>query len=259
MIQELIITPSVAQDFLARNTTNRPLRQGLVSTYAADMLKGNWQHNGETIKTSVTGNLLDGQHRLHAIIKANIPVKMLVVTSLPEDSFRTIDTGMRRTAGQILGLSGKHNAAIQASIGRWLVFLESKGTANICRTAVTTQQIFDTLERHPLAAHFASRHSEKGIRSLLASATGAVMVLAAEKYGQDVVDSFLDQFSLGESLKKGDPVYELRERMIQNASRVAKLTTASIVAITIKAMRAYAAQKTIGLLRWSPNEEWPEI
>lgn len=87
----------------------------------------------------------------------------------------------------------------------------------------------------------------------------SVMVLASEKYGQQIVDDFMNAFGSGEGLKKADPVYELRERLIANSTRVAKLTLQTVVAITVKAVRAYAQSKTVGVLRWSPNEEFPEI
>ena len=256
----MVITPKVAQDLLTRNIIIRPLNLSTVSGYASDMVNGKWQSNGETIKISSDGEILDGQHRLHAIIRTGVTVKILVVNGLPKDSFKTIDTGMRRSSAQILGLSGKQHATIQAAIGRWLIIIETKTNDVSSRKSVTTQEIFDVLGRHPMVPHFASTiSSNRAIRGLLPSGAGAAVVLAAEKYGQDIAEKFLAEFSDGQGLKKGDPAYELRERMIQNASRVAKLTTSTIVAITIKALRAYATNKSIGVLRWSPNEEWPEV
>jgi hypothetical protein len=256
MIQEVLITPLIAAKWLSKNPSNRPLRPVLVKQYADDISAGKWQQNGETIKKSEDDELLDGQHRLHAIVRAQVPVKMLVVTGLSRNSFQTIDTGMRRTVAQLLTISGKPNAAVLGAIGRWLILLENKSDQ---QRPVSSQAIFDAIQRHPLSAHFASRHTDARIKALLVSASQAVMVLAAEKYGQEIPDSFLDAFMSGEGLRKGDPVFELRERLIQNASRVAKLNTNTVVAITIKAVRAYATQRTIGVLRWSPNEEWPSI
>lgn len=257
--QETIVTPQLAAEWLKQNTMNRPLRTVVVQNYMADMVSGKWQANGETIKISADGKVLDGQHRLHAIIRAGVPIKMLVVGGLPNDSFKTIDTGMRRSAAQIVGLQGKQNATIQASIGRWLVLIAEKTGETGSRGSVTTAEILESLDRHPLSHGIATMMAEKGIRGLLPSAAGAAFVMAAEKYGQDVVENFLREFKEGQGLKKGDPSYELRERMIQNSSRVAKLTTPAIVGITIKAIRAYALNKTVGLLRWSPNEEWPSV
>jgi hypothetical protein len=257
VVQEILITPALAQKWLIENRNNRPLRASIVTLYAEDILHDRWQNNGETIKFSKTGELLDGQHRLAAIIKAQKPIVALVVRGLEPVSFHSIDTGMRRTAAQIVSLSGYSNSSALASAARWICKLE-EGTS-INRWAVTSQVILAAIQKHPLLHHFASRHSEKAIRSLMPSACHAVMTLAAEKYGQEMVDAFLDSFSSGENLKRTDPVYELRERLIANTSRVAKLGVETLVAISIKAVRAFATSKTVGVLRWSSNEEWPQL
>lgn len=67
-VQEEIITPETAKSWLLKNVHNRPLRDGLVTTYATDMANEQWQSNGESIKFSSEGELLDGQHRLAAVI-----------------------------------------------------------------------------------------------------------------------------------------------------------------------------------------------
>jgi hypothetical protein len=259
VIQEMLITPAAATQWLANNHQNRPLRKAVISAYASDMTAGRWQQNGETIKRTIDGKLLDGQHRLHAIARAGVAVKMLVIDGLPENSFHTIDTGMRRSNAQLVGLAGHSNSSAQASMARWIVLMETAQPNSMRRGSVTAQQVFDALERHPLVSHFAQRLPHKGIRAFIPAAAISVLVLAAEKYGQALADDFLTSFKSGEGLKKGDPVYELRERLIANSSRVAKLTTQTIVAITIKAVRAYAAQRTLGILRWTPNEEWPAL
>lgn len=257
-IQEETITPSIAAVWLARNTRNRPLRQNLINTYCEDMANDRWQLNGETIKISDEGEILDGQHRLHAILKSKKTMRMTVVRGLPRESFHTIDTGMKRTGAQILGIAGISNATTVASACRWLVML-TKGKSATYKNNVAPPELFEAADRYPLVHHFSTRHMQKGIKNLLPSACMSVMVLASEKYGQQIVDDFMNAFGSGEGLKKADPVYELRERLIANSTRVAKLTLQTVVAITVKAVRAYAQSKTVGVLRWSPNEEFPEI
>lgn len=253
----VLVTPKLAQEWLAKNEGNRPLRPPVVQLYATDMAAGKWQMNGETIKLAVSGRVLDGQHRLQAIVKTGVSVQMLVVFDLPEDSFQTIDTGMRRSMAHILGFSGVQNCGVLASIGRWIAILGHG--SEYTRNNVSSQTVLDMIQQHPLSHHYATKFTNSAIKALLPSACGAVMTLAAEKYGQDVIDLFLSNFASGEGLKSGDPVFELRERMIQNRARVAKLQTPTVVALTIKAVRAYASQRQVGLLRWAPSEEWPTL
>lgn len=96
------ITPEIAESYLKRNTNNyRSIDSWTVKMYADDMAAGRWQFNGESIRFSKSGELIDGQHRLKAIVKAKVPVKMLVVRDV-DDEVSIYDVGKGRTSAQIL-------------------------------------------------------------------------------------------------------------------------------------------------------------
>jgi hypothetical protein len=69
-----MITPDMAADLLAVNVSNRNVRQRRVDQYARDMQVGRWQPTGEPITISDTGKLLNGQHRLMAVVQAGVTV-----------------------------------------------------------------------------------------------------------------------------------------------------------------------------------------
>lgn len=77
------VTPELARVWLRANTRNRNTRERAVTEYARDMVAGHWNLNGEAIKFAYDGSLLDGQHRLRAVIEADATVQMLVVVGLP--------------------------------------------------------------------------------------------------------------------------------------------------------------------------------
>ena len=100
------ITPEIAQEYLKHNTENyRGLHRDRIIGYAADMMNGKWQFNGEAIKFDVNGKLIDGQHRLHAIVRANVPVEMLVIRGI-EEGVNLYDIGSLRSLGQIAKARG---------------------------------------------------------------------------------------------------------------------------------------------------------
>lgn len=112
-----LITPEDAKRMLERTTfRNRPLRQKHVN-YLADLISaGFWKINGDTIKLDVRGNVLDGQHRLHAIIKSQRPVTTLVTRGLKTSVFDAIDTGrMVRSDGNVLSIAGQKNTKTLAA------------------------------------------------------------------------------------------------------------------------------------------------
>ena len=70
------------------------------------------------------GKLLDGQHRLHAVIEAGLPIQSVVVYGMDDEAFRTMDTGKARTGGDTLSVTGvgNHNhiaAAIRRIMDRF--------------------------------------------------------------------------------------------------------------------------------------------
>jgi len=94
------INPEKAQELLANNAHNRKVTLSRVKEYASEMRNGMWAYNGEAIIVSVSGRLLDGQHRLLAVIEANVEIETELVEGVPDaedgvDTFLTINTKNR--------------------------------------------------------------------------------------------------------------------------------------------------------------------
>jgi hypothetical protein len=60
-------------------------------------------------------HLIDGQHRLHAIIQANVPIKSYVVRSITKEAFSVLDSGIKRTMGDEFTFAGEMNAIALAA------------------------------------------------------------------------------------------------------------------------------------------------
>lgn len=90
------ITPELATQWLENNPLNRDIRDEHVQRLAHDIVVGQWVVNGDTVKRTSTGMLLDGQHRLWAVIEAGKAADMFVIDGIPEDAFHTIDTGVAK-------------------------------------------------------------------------------------------------------------------------------------------------------------------
>lgn len=99
------ITPFSAQEMLNHNTNNyRAISSRVVAKYADDIQQGSWEATGDTIVFSKNGTLLNGQHRLTAVIKANMPIVSLVVRGVPDSQI--FDIGRKRNTKQILNAEG---------------------------------------------------------------------------------------------------------------------------------------------------------
>lgn len=108
-----IITPKLAAEYLKMNTDNyRTPSNSLINAYAEDMRTGNWENNGEPISFRENGTLFNGQHRLHAVVKADTAVSFLVVRGIPND-VKIADWGKSRT---ISSWGKKEGLVISAAI-----------------------------------------------------------------------------------------------------------------------------------------------
>lgn len=122
-ITQETITPDMAREYLKYNTENyRSINKFRVMSYASDMRNGKWQLNGEAIKFDASGRLIDGQHRLQAIVSANVPAEMLVIREVPEGT-NLYDIGSNRSLGQIAkarGIVGSSYTQVMA-VANWMV------------------------------------------------------------------------------------------------------------------------------------------
>lgn len=113
-----LISPQQAQNILSANSKNqRKINHKLVIRYAEQMQKGIWAGgNGETIKISGDGELIDGQHRLSAIVMAKKPVKMMIMRGIFADHCVTLDAGKSRTLADVLEIKTGGTVANTARI-----------------------------------------------------------------------------------------------------------------------------------------------
>lgn len=110
------ITPDIAKLYLKFNNNNRPLRKTHIKELASDMMHQNWQVTHQGIAFDVTGRLIDGQHRLHAIIEAGVPIQISVTRGCSASSFSILDRGSSRSASDILGWPKKVTEVITLAL-----------------------------------------------------------------------------------------------------------------------------------------------
>lgn len=80
-----IISPEDAQAYLDNNAKHRPIKEKKVAEYMAEMQDGRWRLNGKTICFDTTGRLLNGQHRLSAVVRSGVSLTTVVVRGLDPD------------------------------------------------------------------------------------------------------------------------------------------------------------------------------
>ena len=128
----LDITPLQAKHILkhynnsAANPNRKPSRV-VVSKYASDMLNGDWKKTGQTLQFSSEGMLMDGQHRLLAVVETGIPQSFIMVYGLDKSAFDVIDNGKSRTYADVAGIKGYRDPIILTALARWMIAHEATG------------------------------------------------------------------------------------------------------------------------------------
>lgn len=96
------VSPDMAQRMLDSSVGNRKIRQAAVQTYLSDMKDGRWRLTHQGVAMDTNGHLIDGHHRLEALVRFGRPLKMFVVYNVPTDGKMNIDTNRVRSVSDIL-------------------------------------------------------------------------------------------------------------------------------------------------------------
>lgn len=101
----MLVSPDMAKEWLSQNIDNRRVRPARVAQYARDMVNGKWENDSPNpIVFGENGILKDGQHRLMALIKADVSLNFLVCWV--DDGVKNIDTGATRSVGDYIKMNG---------------------------------------------------------------------------------------------------------------------------------------------------------
>ncbi|MFH0241805.1 hypothetical protein ACGRHY_05045 [Streptomyces sp. HK10] len=264
-MEVLDVSPQLATEWLTRNTNNRPLSKKTVQQLAGQIQRGEWQLTHQGIAFDEDGTLIDGQHRLAAIVKAGITVPLTVTHGVPRTAFTVMDTGRKRTGRDALALAGEANATHLAAALRGLhLYLHAPNSAWSGGTSVTSNdQLLDTLGEHP-GIRDALHHGIALNRACRITVTAAAIGWYVTTRARADIDQspWEDGVVTGARLEPGDPRLTLRNTMLNLAAGRAhrrRDDSREHLLYYLKAWNAWVEGRNIKLLRRSPNETMPRI
>lgn len=146
----ITVDPETAKRWLAANTVNRTIRSTRVNQYARDMAAGRWRLSNDAIAFSPDGKLLNGQHRLNAVVESGKAITFLVVRNLPIETMTTMDSGSARTAADALHFGGEQSTHMLAAVTKLcLLCTDGRIYADNHKQTVSHGEIIDFLNAHP--------------------------------------------------------------------------------------------------------------
>jgi hypothetical protein len=261
------ITPARAERLLATNTANRPLSRATVRGFAEAMLRGDWLVTHQGIAFDTNGVLLDGQHRLAAIVEADVPVELAVFTDVDPDTFDVLDTGKRRNAADVLAIEGEKSTTILAAMVRTVWLYQNRPDASWSGGAagVTNHQIVQTLQANPKIRDFVPVGERIATETgMIKSAAGSASYLVEQANKRASLDDWYEGIIDGAGLAKSDPRLIFRRTMFAMARKQAGVVqrrrdTREHVALYLKAFNAWAGGEPVTSLRFAAREPIPVI
>lgn len=168
--------------------------QGTIDKYAHDMARGAWDTGvAQTISISDRGELLDGWHRLHAVVKSGASVSFLVARRVPSESFHNYDSGKARSLAFRAGID-KDTVAIGSIIARVI----RHGSPGVGTSVEELETILDFIR--PELTVFMAGISSTSKRSLTSAPIKAACILRMKMHQREK----LYVLSCFKALQQGD-------------------------------------------------------
>lgn len=260
--KKMLVTPTLAKQMLEANTSNRRLRENVVMQYANDMISDRWKENtAEMIKVSETGVILDGQHRLHGVIKANKPIYFYIATNLPDEVFDVLDTGSRRNASDVFMVQGiKNQNLIPSMISMYNLLVLGKRYGIGKHDKATNAMLLEQYYKEETFWQNVARQSGNwymAFAKILPTSYIGGFYAYFHKLNNEKAEEFFKQLTTGIDVEN-NTILLLRNKLMQDKMSPRKMPQTLKMALIIKTWNYYIKGQEPKLLKYDTvNEEFP--
>jgi hypothetical protein len=252
------ITPEIAKKYLAENMGNRTMRSRVVDIYALDMTTGNWKFLGDPIRFARNGQLLDGQHRLAAIVQSKTTQQMVVVRDLFMSSQLNMDRGVKRNFADYLKFLGEVNvhmySAIIGAVTRW------EENQSLRSNNISHAEMEKTYHKYPELKDAISVVQRANNAVRCGYVAGGMVWWRLNQIDSEECSQFFERLISQEDHHQGDPIFALRRVLLSNSSagRVRSLPAQNVAALMIKAWNKWRDGERVEVLMWRGGGSNPE-
>lgn len=255
----IVLTPERATQLLEHNRLNRPLSDAHVKRLAQQIVDNKWRFNGDTIKISDTGDVLDGQHRCWAVIEAKKPVETIIVSGIKRDAFATIDTLRKpRSGGDVCALNGveRHRNQVAGAIA-WLLRYQS-GNIETWKAPSNRIENADIEEAFIAHNHGIQKAVERAmtIRRIANAPVMAFVFYVAAHHNEELAEQMIARLADPGRLPQSHPFYQLGVYFRLRTERQKDPVVS--IAYAFKALNAAAAGKPLHALNWRRQGKKPD-
>ena len=272
----VLVTPEIAKELLKLNISNRPLNKTTVDWYANQMVNGQWTISGQTISISDKNTLIDGQHRLAAIVKSGKEIMFNIAYNVPFQSFINYDSVRTRGLSDVLAIENipnymgvsailsKYNALMAGNLANMGFSDQIKIAGGLPKRVKYTntdalslynsnKELFQEIYRVSFSCY-------TRIRLFTSSQIGAFMyyLIVHKNHDKEKVFSFFTQLFFNENVENKS-IYNLRERLINGSIGQFRMVSKLKYIFLIKCWNAFVLGKEIKIYTFSDSDIVPSF
>lgn len=273
----MFVTPGMARYWLAFNGNNVEPSYERVEEYAQEMASGRWYDSRNPICFRDNGDLCSGQHRLLGHHYTDTGFEYQIELGVTEEEEAVIDIGRKRTIANFLSRGGNidnHRSVANAATILWAhdEFAVPFNGVRTFRSRPTTVQgvILPFVRKHPEieeAVRIVHGQYKAATRLLKGEGPAAALYVLMERSpshlarGNNIkLTEFWSLLASGQMLQVGNPIYALREQLINGVSNPKfKLDTVEVMAKAIKAFNDFIANRKRKTVMWRKDEDFPRV
>ena len=266
----VVLTPDIAKGWLRHNTLNRKFSRNGARSLSTEMARGYWRENGESIVFDREGILIDGQHRLQAVLNSGHSYRCPVITGIEAVVRPTVDTGLKRSGAANLQMAGEPNStALAATLLLWKGYqardarVMTHPQSGPPETRTSIPGIMDYLSEYPgirqaVTETLSLRPAGQG-RALVPSSEAALVwyAIVDSGAGKDRASEFVGSVLSGYNLNEQSPIVALRRRLIDHLRPGQRMDKRERIALILKTWQLWSTGKTRRVMIWSPDEGFP--
>jgi hypothetical protein len=257
----VVVGPDLAQAWLvACNLLNRPLVQRHVDNLARNMKMGYWVSNEDApISFDEYGMLLNGQHRLAAVVASGVPIRFWVAVNVTSAARKIADTGRIRTPAEILFMEGVKYAPWVVQAVNLIYRIEGDRIWNLKTSTVSDIRAY--LDLYPEIKDLVPWAGTKVLYRLFKShAVPCGCYCLFYRTHKDKATAFFQAILDGVAHSADDPVAVLRNFLTTIDPKLHPRISQNLkVLATYKAFIAYLNGEKLARLKVSENEPLPEL
>jgi hypothetical protein len=266
------IGPEEAKRFLEKNSKNRSARKSRVADYASQMRDGLWKYSSalQPIVIGSDGHVLDGQHRLMAVVLSGTVQFFDVVYGVDrEEVFAVIGENEPRNGADSLHVMGEKDSCSLAAAIAWIARerMGREGAKRGGKYRLPTQRVNNQLTVRLMNENPELRDSipvsrKQDPAGLIPPSIVIWLHWRFSRIDSDWADQFFEDVGRGVNLREGSPELAARSWLLRNRPVPGRRVEPEMVtAILIKAWnKSRRLEKKCALLKWNPAvEDFPHV